>query len=76
MIYLAVRKMMFFVIITWLRSVTYLLTRMGASGKSPNDSPWEPLSLTLGRPTSAPLLTMARALAGYLQGTCRAPAHS
>ena len=32
----------------------------GASRKSPNDAPWETLSLTLSRPISAPLLTVAR----------------
>jgi len=32
----------------------------GASRKSPNDAPWETLSLRLSRPYSAPLLTVAR----------------
>jgi len=32
----------------------------GASRKSPNDAPWETLSLRLSRPISAPLLTVAR----------------
>ena len=32
----------------------------GASRKSPNDASWEKLSLRLGRPISAPLLTVAR----------------
>jgi len=32
----------------------------GASRKSPNDAPWETLSLRLRRPISAPLLTVAR----------------
>jgi len=37
----------------------------GASGKTPNDAPWE--TLNLSRPISAPLLTAVR-------GTCGAPA--
>ena len=35
-----------------------------ASRKSPNDAPWEKLSLRLSRPISASLLT------GHLRGTC------
>jgi len=31
----------------------------GVSRKSPNDAPWEMLSQGLGRPISAPLLTVA-----------------
>jgi len=50
----------------------------GASRKSPNDAPWETLSLRLSRPISAPLRTPVRAPAGYLhhswQGTCGVPA--
>jgi len=39
----------------------------GASRKSPNDAPWETLSLRPSRPISAPVLTA-------VQGTCRVPA--
>jgi len=43
------------------------MAHMVASRKSPNDSPWETLSLRLSRPISAPLLIL---------GTCGVPAHS
>jgi len=46
----------------------------GASGKSPNDAPLEPLSLRLSRPVSAPLLIAGQgncgAPVGHLRGTC------
>ena len=35
------------------------MAHAGTSRKSPNDAPWETLSLTLSRPISAPLLTAA-----------------
>jgi len=40
--------------------VTFSMGHAGASRKSPNDAPWEKLSLRLSRPISAPLLTVAR----------------
>ena len=40
--------------------VTFSMGHAGASRKSPNDAPWETLSLRLSRPISAPLLTVAR----------------
>jgi len=45
---------------------TVSLRRAVVSRKSPNDAPWEKLSLGLSRPTSAPLLTA-------IQGTCTTP---
>jgi len=41
--------------------------------KSLNDAPWDTLSLRRSRPISASLLTLVRAPAGYLQGTCTTP---
>ena len=40
--------------------VTFSMGHASASRKSPNDAPWETLSLRLSRPISAPLLTVAR----------------
>jgi len=40
--------------------VTYSMGHAGASRKSPNDAPWETLTLRLRRTISAPLLTVAR----------------
>jgi len=40
--------------------VTFSMGHASASRKSPNDAPWETLSLRLRRPISAPLLTVAR----------------
>jgi len=44
--------------------VTFSMGHVGASGKSPNDAPWETLSLRLSSPISIPFLT------GHLRGTC------
>jgi len=40
--------------------VTFSMGHAGASRKSPNDAPWETLSLRLSRPISTPFLTVAR----------------
>ena len=40
--------------------VTFSMGHAGASRKSPNDAPWETLSLRLSRPISVPFLTVAR----------------
>ena len=48
---------------------TFSMGYAGASRKSPQDAPWETLSLRLSRPISAPILTAGR-------GTCGVPAYS
>jgi len=48
---------------------------MGASRKSPNDAPWETLSLRLSRLISAPLRTLVRAPAGYLHHSWQLTCH-